>query len=492
MDVDGRENSMAPVTVQTGAGAVRGRPDNGVAIFRGVPYAAPPTGPLRFAAPGPVKPWAGVRDAFTNPEPAPQGGPPGAVIGSEDCLYLNLYVPVTSGPHPVLVWIHGGGAVGGGISDHDGRAFARAGVIVVTAAYRLGLLGFLHLPEVFGAANLAVQDLTAALHWISRNIAAFGGDPDRVTIAGQSNGGRLAVTLMATPTARGLFSQVIVQSGTAAGYAAYQPAQARQQADEVLAELSIPRENASVLREVPLEDLLGAQRRVVRAARTTVPFLPVVDGQVLPALPLDAMTASTTAGLRVLIGNNYGEEDLDRIPPILLTEADVRGVLSRARSLRPDLTPDELERYIGTWANHRLPSIRIAEKLSAAGAVAWMYRLDWRLAPRGSGPGAPHSLEIPLVFADPRNPRLPRTGLLAQVSPERVEAISHTMHRAWVRFLQHGDPNGRPGPGRELPEWAPYTARHRATMVFDDACSIEVDPGREIRLLWPPGLALVV
>jgi para-nitrobenzyl esterase len=483
---------MPHVTVQTGAGAVRGKPDGGVAIFRGVPYAAPPTGPLRFAAPCPVEPWAGVRDALADPEPAPQGGPPGAVIGSEDCLYLNLHVPVTPGPHPVLVWIHGGGAVGGGIADHDGSAFARADVIVVTVAYRLGLLGFLHLPGVSGAANLAVQDLTAALRWVSRNIAAFGGDPGRVTIAGQSNGGRLAVTLVATPAARGLFSQVIVQSGTAAGYAAYQPAQARQQADEVLAELGVPRENAAVLRELPLEDLLGAQRRVARAARTTVPFLPVVDGQVLPALPLDAMTASTAAGLRVLIGNNHGEEDLDRIPPILLTGADVRSVLSRARSLLPALTQDELERYIGTWANHRLPSIRIAEKLSAAGAVVWMYRLDWRLAPRGSGPGAPHSLEIPLVFADFRNPRLPRTELLAQVSPERVEAISRTMHRAWVRFLQQGDPNGRLAPGHELPEWTPYTVRHRATMVFDDACSVEVDPGREIRLLWPAGLALVV
>jgi para-nitrobenzyl esterase len=489
MDGDGRKTSVTAGIVQTAAGALRGAGDGGVTVFRGIPYAAPPVGPLRFAAPRPAEPWTGVRDARTDPDPAPQYGPADAVTGSEDCLYLSLYAPSYPGPHPVLVWLHGGGAVGGGIADHDGTAFARDGVIVVTVAYRLGLLGFLHLPEVLGPANLAMRDLTAALQWISRNIAAFGGDPGRVTIAGQSNGGRLAVTLAAMPAARRHVSQLIIQSGTAAGYAAYQPAQARQQADQTLAELGVLRENASVLRDLPLADLLAAQRRVTRAARTTVPFLPVVDGDVLPGLPLDAMTAAAP-GLRVLIGNNHDEEDLGRIPPILLSEADVRGVLSRARTVLPGLTGDELERYIGTWANHRLPSIRIAERLSGAGAAVWMYRLDWRLAPRGHGPGAPHSLEIPFVFADTANPRLPCTGLLARADQDRVAAISQTMHAAWVRFLHHGDPGG-PVAGEGWPGWASYTAGHRATMVFDDTCAVEIDPGREIRLLWPDRLALV-
>jgi para-nitrobenzyl esterase len=482
---------MTPVIVRTDAGAVRGRSDGDVAVFRGVPFAAPPVGSLRWAPPQPVAPWNGTRDALDDPSPAPQPGPAGAVLGSEDCLYLSVYAPSTPGPHPVLVWIHGGGAVSGCVADHDGSAFARDGVIVVTVAYRLGLLGFLHLPEVFGSGNLAVQDLTAALRWIGRNIAAFGGDPGRVTIAGQSNGGRLAATLMAVPAASGLFSQVIIQSGTAAGYAAYQPAQARRQAAQVLAELGIAHPNAGVLRKLGLDELLSAQARVKRAARTTVPFLPVVDGRVLPVLPLDAMGTPAAGGLRVLIGNNHDEEDLGRIPPILLSDDDVRGILSRARALLPGLTADELERYIGTWANHRLPATRIAERLSAAGTTVWMYRLDWRLAPRGSGPGAPHSLEIPLVFADTRNPRLALTELLARAGQGRVEGISRVLHGSWTEFIRRGDPGGGFPAGAERLRWPPYTPGRRATMVFDDTCALEADPDRAIRLLWPADLALV-
>lgn len=482
---------MTHVVVRTDAGTVRGQSDGAVAVFRGVPFAAPPVGPLRWAPPRPVSPWTGVRDALDEPSPAPQRGPAGAVLGSEDCLYLSVYAPSAPGPHPVLVWIHGGGAVAGRIADHDGSAFARDGVIVVTVAYRLGLLGFLYLPEVLSTENLAVRDLTAALGWIARNIAAFGGDPERVTIAGQSNGGRLAATLVAVPAASGLFSQVIIQSGTAAGYAAYQPSQARRQADRVLAELGIARGNADVLRSVGLDELLGAQARVVRAARTTVPFLPVVDGRVLPVLPLDGMGTPAASGLRVLIGNNHDEEDLGRIPPILLSDSDVCGVMSRARALLPGLTPDELERYIGTWANHRVPAIRIAERLSAAGATVWMYRLDWRLAPRGDGPGAPHSLEIPLVFADTNNPRLPLTELLAQADQHRVTAMSRSLHASWTEFVRRGDPGGSFPPGGERPRWVPYTSGQRATMVFDDTCALETDPDRAIRLLWPADLALV-
>ncbi|HUX27725.1 MAG TPA: carboxylesterase family protein, partial [Terracidiphilus sp.] len=213
--------SSSPVTVRTPSGSLRGERSGEVNVFRGVPFAEPPVGSLRFRAPVNTKPWTGVRDATRFAASAMQAGEPG-VVHSEDCLYLNIWAPEGKGPFPVYVWIHGGGFTGGRAFDpmFDGTALAQEGIICVTVAYRLGVFGFLEMEPLLGAryagsANNALRDLITALGWVQENIASFGGDPSRVTIGGESAGAKLTDILMGVPSAQPLFHQMISESGGA-------------------------------------------------------------------------------------------------------------------------------------------------------------------------------------------------------------------------------------------------------------------------------------
>ncbi|GAA5155759.1 MULTISPECIES: carboxylesterase/lipase family protein [Amycolatopsis] len=436
-------------------------------VFRGIPYAAPPVGELRFAPPQPPGPWSG-EDA-----PAPSSLQPDilgrGLTGSEDCLYLNVYAPEAPGPHPVLVWIHGGGGVTGSPHDYDGTRFAEHGVVVVTIAYRLGALGLLYLPEVFGGGNFALLDQIAALRWVRDHIAKFGGDPERVTLAGESNGGRTVGTLLAAPAARGLFQQAIVQSGTGVGSLVDTPEAARRTAGELLAELDLTPETAGKLRELPAERIVEAQ---VRRSSNRVPYRVVVDGAELTRPPLDAVAAGSAAEVRLLIGTNHDEEDLFRAlgqssGPLTLDRRAYDGALAHYRERFPDLSEDELTARVTTAADWWLPAIRFAEAQHAAGGEVWMYRLDWRSGVRGMG--ACHGLDVPLVFDDLDNPFF---RLFLGRDTARARPITTTMHDAWVRFV-HGEPS-----------WPRYTPSTRTTMLFDTVSTPVDDPDRDERLLW--------
>jgi para-nitrobenzyl esterase len=311
------------ITVRTSLGRVRGEERDGVRMWRGIPYAAAPVGGLRFRPPQSIQPWDGVRDAtrfaptamqsdafrldqqVNIPEPR----------SSEDCLYLNVWAPAEpSGPQPVMVWIHGGGFVeGAGSDDHyDGARLVRnGGVVVVTLNYRLGAFGFLYFaalaPDYADASNLGLRDQIAALRWVHDNIGAFGGDPDQVTVFGESAGGISIAALMAMPEARGLFRRAIIQSGGTYARAAQS---ASEIARELLAELGVsdPRQ----LRTLPAPDIQAASERYLErvAAPLSLHVGPVVDGESLPRHPLEAIRAGSAQGVALIAGSNRDEGDL--------------------------------------------------------------------------------------------------------------------------------------------------------------------------------------
>ncbi|MFF1609487.1 carboxylesterase/lipase family protein [Amycolatopsis sp. NPDC058278] len=458
-------------TVEIAAGALRGSGRDGVRTFLGVPYAEPPVGQLRFRAPRPVPPWPGVRDATRWAPRAPQPALTGrGFTGDEDCLFLNVYAPASPGSYPVLVWIHGGGGVMGAPHQFDASAYARRGVVVVTVAYRLGVLGMLHLPGV-ADTNLSLRDQVAALEWVRDNVAAFGGDPGRVTLAGQSNGGRTVGTLLAVPATRGLVHQAIVQSGTGVGSVVHTPDEGAAVASAVLAELDASPEDLATL---PVTRILEAQQRVSAASGTKVTYRVVVGDELLARRPLDGVRE-----VPLLIGTTADEEDLfswlqsggAKLLGVGSTMLDAPAI-EKAVAAYNDLfswPEDQIRNRALTAGDWWIPAIRFAE----AQPDAWMYRLDWRVAPRGRGLGAAHGLDLPLMFDDIRN-RNWRFLFAGRPFPaERMQAVATEMFDAWVRFVTTGDPG-----------WPRYTTVDRVTRLFDDVSTTVSDPDREQRLLW--------
>ncbi|MGW3997422.1 carboxylesterase/lipase family protein [Amycolatopsis sp. NPDC004772] len=458
-------------TAEIAAGALRGSEGDGVRTFLGVPYAEPPVGELRFRAPRPVSRWVGERDATKWAPRAPQPALTGrGFTGDEDCLYLNVYAPAAPGSYPVLVWIHGGGGVMGAPHQFDASAYARTGVVVVTVAYRLGVLGMLHLPGVAGS-NLSLRDQVAALEWVRDEIGAFGGDPGRVTLAGQSNGGRTVGTLLAVPATRGLVHQAIVQSGTGVGSVVHTPDEGAAVAAAVLAELAASPEDLATL---PVTRILEAQQRVSAASGTKVTYRVVVGDELLPRRPSDGARE-----VPLLIGTTADEEDLFSwlqsggakllgVGSTMLDEPAVEKAVAAYNALF-DWPPDQIRNRALTAGDWWIPAIRFAEKQPDA----WMYRLDWRIAPRGRGLGAAHGLDLPLVFDDIRN-RNWRFLFAGRPFPaERMQAVATEMFGAWVRFVRTGDPG-----------WPRYRPADRVTRLFDDVSTTVSDPDREQRLLW--------
>jgi para-nitrobenzyl esterase len=458
-------------TVEIAAGALRGSERDGVRTFLGVPYAEPPVGELRFRAPRPAVPWSGERDATRWAPRAPQPELTGRrFTGDEDCLHLNVYAPAEPGSYPVLVWIHGGGGVMGAPHQFDASAYARRGVVVVTVAYRLGVLGMLHLPGV-ADSNLSLRDQVAALEWVRDNVAAFGGDPDRVTLAGQSNGGRTVGTLLAVPATRGLVRQAIVQSGTGVGSVVHTPAEGAAIASQVLTELDASPDDLATL---PVTRILEAQQRVSAASGTKVTYRVVVGDELLPRRPLDGVR-----DIPLLIGTTADEEDLfswlqsggAKLLGVGSTMLDA-GQIEKAVAAYAELLAwpaDQVRNRALTAGDWWIPAIRFAEKQPDA----WMYRLDWRIAPRGKGLGAAHGLDLPLMFDDIRN-RNWRFLFAGRTFPaERMQAMATEMFDVWVRFVTTGDPG-----------WPRYTPDDRVTRLFDDVSTTVADPDRDQRLLW--------
>jgi para-nitrobenzyl esterase len=444
--------------VETTYGAVRGDtlPDGGE-VFAGIPFAAPPIGELRFLPPQPSAPWSGVRDGGFAAAPA-QGRPtlvgketnwpalpgfPNGDLGSvsEDCLYLNVWVPVGDGPRPVIVWIYGGGFESGSASPPytDGAALARqTGAVVVAANYRLGALGFLYVPSI-GAVNLGVQDQVAALRWVQDNIAAFGGDPGNVTVAGQSAGAYSVGTLLAVPAASGLFHKAILQSGNASR--SFSPATATAMADDFMAALGIS--SAEDLRTVAVEEIVAAQSTVIDGdiGRRNLPggraWGAVIDGSVLPVDSHQAVIAGAAADVPLLIGATADEVRLfqvlngDRFRPVdeaaLVAEMTLAGV-SDLDTYRADDLSLARSTFL-TDAVYRLPAIRLAQAQIAAGGRAYHYL--FREAPFGPDFGAFHGADLLYTFD--------ALALIGADTPSRL-AVQDALVHSFAAFVASGDP----------------------------------------------------
>jgi para-nitrobenzyl esterase len=504
------------VIVETGSGKLRGTKADGILVFRGIPYARPPVGTLRLAAPERPVPWGGVRDAVEPGAAAPQVVSPflralgmGNERTDEDCLALNVWTPGLDGtPRPVLVWIHGGSFTGGSATEavYDGSRLARLGnAVIVTVQYRLGALGFLDLSRVGTggmpvAPNRGILDLVRALEWVREEISAFGGSPERVTLFGESAGAMSTATLLAVPAARGLFQRAILESGAAHHVSGAD--RAEQVARTFLEELGLDTSEAARVEQVGVPALLEAQNRTtVRIARTIRgdAWQPNVDGTVLPEPPLEAVAKGSARGVELLIGTNADESKfwgindpagramdnsrllrrLFRVLPGSLDERESRAreaarVYRKARSGRASTAAPELWFAIETDRVFRIPAVRLADAQRASAEVH-MYLFTWPSPAMEGWPGACHTLEVPFVFGTVELPALrPFVG----EGPE-VERLSRRIQEAWLAFATEGTPRVREGPG-----WPSYEPRRRSVLRLDRDVEVLHSPLDAERRFW--------
>ena len=495
------EMTRQPV-VRLRDGAVRGKAESGVYAFLGLPYAAPPFGANRMRPPQPVRPWDGERDATAFGPTVPKGDYPPqyaslfpeVVIGGDECLNLNVWTPAHGAAGlPVLVWIHGGSFMNGSssVGAYDGAAFARDGVVFVSINYRLAAEGFLFFGD--GAANLGLLDQLAALRWVQDNVSAFGGDPARVTVAGESAGAMSVTTLLSMPLAEGLFAQAIAESGAGAHTLTSQ--EGRTVGAYLADALGVPPERESI-KAVPLDKLVRAASDLVVEVQTApdparwgqlalslLPFAPAVDGTVLPAAPLPAISAGQGGGVPLLIGSNLQEARLFLVAPATIDLIDEPTLAVAAggyglpasglavyQANRPGGTPgDVLAAVITDWF-FRIPAIRVAEaRDSAAGSArTWMYRFDWPEPQANKGLGACHAVEIPYVFDT-----IARADVRPLLGDAPSQAVADRAHRVWVDFITRGEPG-----------WAPYDTASRTTGLLSERTSPVDDPAGDERLLW--------
>jgi carboxylesterase 2/para-nitrobenzyl esterase len=472
-----------------------------VSSFKGIPYAQPPFGANHLQPPKPVAPWQGVRDALTFGPKSPQVAyPPGIaealaeLVGpGEDCLTLNIWTPDPSKAGlPVMVWIPGGMFefhATGATAFYDGSRFARDGVVCVTIGYRVGAEGFLYLGD--GIANLGLLDQIAALEWVRENIAAFGGDPGKVTIFGESAGAMSVATLLTMPRANGLFRRAVVQSGNTP--IVNSAPTALRIARRLAEKLGVPATRAAIA-AASSERVLQAQAQMREELLTRpdpafwgevmlsyLPWAPTVDGETIPQPPIVAIRAGVAADIDLLVGSNTEETRLFLLPDgtmdrftdqALAAMAAAYGLpaegLSAYRAAYPGASPGELYSAMQTDWYWRIPAVRMADAHAAkARSATYMYEFAWRSPQMGGRLGAAHSVEIPFVFDT--------LGLRTEpmVGPNPPQPLADAMHRAWVAFAARGDCG-----------WPRYDAARRQTMRFDTDCRVVDNPLARELALW--------
>ncbi len=488
--------ATAPV-VGTRYGRVGGAVRDGVAVFLGVPYAAAPVGPLRLRAPQPPQPWDGVRPATALGATPPCSGyvPPydailhQPTVDGEDWLTVNVWTPDPGAAGlPVMVWVHGGAFVNGSsaVPLYDGRSFARDGVVLVTMNYRLGVEGFALLPDA--PANRGLLDQVAALEWVRDNIAAFGGDPGRVTLFGESAGAMSVTSLLAAPRARGLFARAITQSGSVQAAAA--PEDAALVTARLGDELGLAA-TAATLAGVDHHEVVRAQRAVsLQMAQRPDPerygasvlasmmaFVPVVDGDLLPEHPLRAIAGGAGADVPLLTGTTSQEFRFFLVPSgVAATVTDdgyattlgAQGVPAAVSALyranRPGEHPGDVLAAVLTDRYFRLPALAVVQ--ARPRSASWVYEFAWQTTHLGLG--AAHAMELPFVFD-----RLDADQVAGLTGPDAPQALADAMHGAWVAFATTGDPG-----------WPAYDGA-RPVMVFDQDGSHPVHAPREDeRAIW--------
>lgn len=490
--------------VKTRQGEVRGSVADGVNTFTGIPYAAAPFGANRFRPPQPVEPWSGVREALTFGPEAPQLRPhdpkiqalaPDPAVPGEDCLNLNIWSPDlgSSARLPVMVWIPGGMFEVGSGASYDGRHFARDGVVCVTINYRLGVDGFLYLGE--GTANLGLLDQVAALEWVEANIAAFGGDPGNVTVFGESAGAMSIGTLLSMPRAEGLFRRAIAQSGAA--HTVMSAMTAQRVGRHLAGRLGVEATREAIA-AVPIDRLLAAQAALKadlfahpdperwggEVVATLTPWQPVIDGNVIPAHPIDRIAAGASAAVDLMVGTNTDEWRVFVVANGMIdqvTDAALAGAaanyglpveaLTAYRAAHPGAGAGDLLAAIQTDWWERIPAIRLADAHAKSTSATYMYEFAWR-SPEFNGLfGACHALEIAFVFDTLDKKFKPMLGPLLGSDPP--QQLADTMHAAWVAFASNGDSG-----------WPKYDLSRRATMRFDTTSEVVDDPRSAERALW--------
>ncbi|MGE0625591.1 MAG: carboxylesterase/lipase family protein [Pseudomonadales bacterium] len=497
------------VQVSTSKGRLDGRLEEGLAVFRGIPFAAPPVGDLRWRPPEPVEPWGGVRDATRfGPAELQDPGPLGALLGitvnetSEDCLYLNVWSPDVQGKRPVMVWIHGGAfIVGAGSQDlYDGRRLAgRGDVVVVTLNYRLGVFGFLQAPLLGATGNEGLLDQIAALEWVRSEIAAFGGDPDNVTIFGESAGAISIGHLLGMPAADGLYHRAILQSGGPA--LATTPGIRSGVESELLAGLGLTAESAATAWSASAEEVYRAGQRVIAARAAggvqALPFSPVVGTPDLPEPPLARVRAGVHRHVSVMTGTCRDEMALFLVADPSLDELDDAGLAARvavsfpgdaaaavaayraARSERGEGTsPRQLAVAMLSDAVFRIPDIRLAESQSAHQEDVYMYLVDWPSPAMGGVLGACHAVDLGFTFgthASGEHAGFYGTGAAA-------DRLSDTFIAAWSAFARTGNPNAE-----GLPAWPRYEPGSRRTLRLGETVDVQSAPMDPERAAWGPG-----
>ena len=510
------------VVARTTHGQLRGAVEDGLNIFKGVPYAGSPAGENRFKAPPALNAWNGVRDALAygaqsmqNPDPAwPKEWKPAP--SSEDCLFLNVWTPgLRDGKRrPIMFYSHGGGfATGNGGADpfpqnlsHDGAALAKSyDVVVVTHNHRLNLFGYLYLGDLLGEEYAAsgaagMLDIAAGLAWIRENAEAFGGNPDSIMIWGESGGGAKTSTLVGLPAAQGHFHKASIESGATLRLRTKDAA--AEATLMVLSRLGLDKSRARELLTMPADKLLEVQRPAAGArpggggalpaiSGASMGFSPVVDGRYIPAHPFDPVAPASALKIPVMVGTNKDETIfMMRGTPELfsLDDAGLRKALERNlgektgqvlevyRKSRPGASPTDLYVAITTarwmWSN----AITLAErKVAQKGAPVYMYLFAFESErPAAQGVTYPskaaHASEIPFKFNHPES--------VGSKRDDRFRAVRN-MSRAWASFARSGNPSHD-----EIPAWPAYTLDTRATMFLDAQCKVVNDPFREERILW--------
>ena len=502
--------SSRPV-VETIAGKVRGYSARGILTFKGIPYAGSTAGPNRFMPPTKPQSWSGIRSSMYYGQVCPQGartgwkndeesfmfewddGQPG-----EDCLRINVWTPAADNrKRPVMVWLHGGGfSAGSGqeLKAYDGESIARRGdVVLVSLNHRLNIFGYLNLSkygeEYASSANVGMLDLVVALEWVRDNIANFGGDPGNVMIFGQSGGGSKVSTLMAMPSAKGLFHKAAIESGSSLRQST--PEDSEKLAAAVLEVLGLSRAQVSKLRDVPLEKLAEVQGEALRKAfpRSVIPgggggWRPTPDGRILPSQPFDPVAPAISAGIPLLVGTVLNEqthginhpEYEDMTKDEVLRRARERfndraeAVIAAYQKLYPKAKPFDVL-SVAFAAQSRQNCVTQAERqVALAGAPVYTFWFTWQTPVLDGRPRAFHCSELPFVFNN-----TDRAAAMTGGGPEARE-LGGRMSDAWISFTRKGDPN-HPG----LPKWPSFTAKEGALMVFDNKCEVRMNPDGEAR-----------
>ena len=500
--------------VETASGPIRGADDGRVTSWKGVPYAAPPVGDLRWRAPQPAPPWTTVADASAYGFVCPQPVDPRIPIDlgapqDEDCLTLNVWASSDTAAgdgKPVMVWVHGGAYIIGSASQplYDGRVLAADGeAIVVTVNYRIGALGFLDLSEFDSTrrrfdTNLGLRDVLAALRWVRDNIAAFGGDPDRVTLFGESAGAGIITTLLTSPAAEGLFSAAIAQSSPATSV--YDISRAHGITRLVLDKLGMTTSDVERLPQVPVDVMVAAATDVFYDVPVrnpgTLAFAPIVDGDVVPDYPVKLAREGRSHPVPLIIGTNKHEAALFKwmkSPLMPITPEAINAMFTELAAEQPTLQLPTEDTIGTTYAGlrgkargmgvardigFRMPSVWLAEGHSAVAPV-YLYRFDFatpmlkllRIA-------AAHATELPFVWGNlvtgPKDPTFKLGGLKSgAVVSERIRA-------RWLNFAIQAKPTGLPGE----PEWPPYREPDRACLLIDRQDAVASDIDTHIRATW--------